>query len=103
MVIFDRTDFGPSNISLSFGKCWINPRDQVFQIDYWDHSIEYDVENNKFPPLQIQIDTWCSFGVLSLEGASSSLVGSMTDIELLGHSNPHVISAIRTKTRRGWL
>ena len=68
MIIFDRTDFGPSNISLPFGKCRIDPTDQVFQIDCWEHSIEYNVENNKIRPLQIQTSTWCSSGALSPDG-----------------------------------
>ena len=67
MIIFDHTDFVPSNISLSFGKCWINPNYQVFEIDYWSHSIKYNVENNSFLPLPSQTDTWCSSRVLSLD------------------------------------
>ena len=67
MIVFDNADFGRSNISFLFGKCRIDPRHQVFQIDYWSHSIKYNVENNSFLPLPSQTDTWCSSRVLSLD------------------------------------
>lgn len=67
MIVFDNADFGRSNISFLFGKCRIDPRHQVFQIDYWAHSIEYNMVNNKVLPLiQIQTDTWCSSRAFSL-------------------------------------
>ncbi|XP_010536366.1 PREDICTED: aldehyde oxidase GLOX-like [Tarenaya hassleriana] len=62
VVIFDRTDFGPSNISLPAGKCIDSPDDPVSKVDCTAHSVEYDVTSNRFRTLTVQSDTWCSSG-----------------------------------------
>ncbi|XP_023761306.1 aldehyde oxidase GLOX [Lactuca sativa] len=67
VVIFDRTDFGPSNLSLPFGEtCRIN--DEVVRPDCTAHSILYDVPSNTFRPLTVQTDIWCSSGSVDPSG-----------------------------------
>ncbi|CAH8391024.1 unnamed protein product [Eruca vesicaria subsp. sativa] len=68
VVMFDRTNFGPSNISLPNGKCRDNPQDAVSRIDCTAHSIEYNVASNKVRPLTVQSNTWCSSGSLRPDG-----------------------------------
>ncbi|KAJ0968658.1 hypothetical protein J5N97_025575 [Dioscorea zingiberensis] len=68
VIIFDRTDFGPSNISLPGGKCRHDDRDTVLKVDCTAHSVEYDVVGNTFRPLMILTDTWCSSGTVHPDG-----------------------------------
>ncbi|KVH95683.1 aldehyde oxidase GLOX-like [Cynara cardunculus var. scolymus] len=68
VVMFDRTDFGPSNISLPFNHCRYDPFDSVLQKDCTAHSILYDIRANTFRPLSIQTDTWCSSGAVLPNG-----------------------------------
>ncbi|KNA09736.1 hypothetical protein SOVF_150850 [Spinacia oleracea] len=62
VIIFDRTDFGPSNISLPNGQCRDNPHDLALKIDCTAHSVEYNSLSNTFHPLNVLTDTWCSSG-----------------------------------------
>ncbi|CAK9137068.1 unnamed protein product, partial [Ilex paraguariensis] len=68
VVIFDRTDFGRSNISLPGGRCRFDPSDTVLQTDCTAHSILYDIRTNTFRPLMVQTDTWCSSGAVLSNG-----------------------------------
>ena len=68
VVIFDRTDFGKSNLSLPDGNCRHDQNDQALKIDCTAHSIEYDVAANTFRPLTVLTDTWCSSGTVSPDG-----------------------------------
>ncbi|PNX96010.1 galactose oxidase [Trifolium pratense] len=68
VIIFDRTDFGLSNLSLSNGRCRNNPQEQVVKNDCTAHSLEYDVVSNTFRPLFIQTNVWCSSGSVSPNG-----------------------------------
>ncbi|WZZ80639.1 hypothetical protein YC2023_101211 [Brassica napus] len=68
VVMFDRTNFGPSNISLPNGNCRNNPQDAVSKIDCTAHSIEYDVASNTVRPLTVQFNTWCSSGSVRPDG-----------------------------------
>lgn len=68
VVIFDRTDFGPSNLSLPDGRCRHDPNDKVLQTDCTAHSILYDVRTNSFRALTVQTDTWCSSGAVLPNG-----------------------------------
>ncbi|KAH7523542.1 hypothetical protein FEM48_Zijuj06G0022800 [Ziziphus jujuba var. spinosa] len=68
VVIFDRTDFGPSNLSLPAGKCRNDPNDTVLTVDCTAHSAEYDVATNTFRPLTVQTDVWCSSGCVTPDG-----------------------------------
>ncbi|CAA0833089.1 glyoxal oxidase-related protein [Striga hermonthica] len=66
VVIFDRTDFGPSNLSLPAGKC--RPKDEALPIDCSAHSILYDVAANTYRPLAVETNVWCSSGAVNSNG-----------------------------------
>ncbi|KAL3835360.1 hypothetical protein ACJIZ3_010096 [Penstemon smallii] len=68
VVIFDRTDFGPSNLSLPGGRCRYDPNDDVLKTDCTAHSILYDIGTNNFRALTVQTDTWCSSGAVLRDG-----------------------------------
>uniref|UniRef100_A0ACD5ZFH5 Uncharacterized protein n=1 Tax=Avena sativa TaxID=4498 RepID=A0ACD5ZFH5_AVESA len=69
VIIFDRTNFGRSNLSLPDGRCRRNPRDLVLPaVDCTAHSAEYDVARNTFRPLSIFTDTICSSGAVAPDG-----------------------------------
>ncbi|KAF8683583.1 hypothetical protein HU200_044502 [Digitaria exilis] len=69
VIIFDRTDFGHSNLSLPGGHCRVNPRERALPSgDCTAHSAEYDVASNSFRPLTVFTDTWCSSGTVSPDG-----------------------------------
>ncbi|KAI4321634.1 hypothetical protein MLD38_034995 [Melastoma candidum] len=68
VVIFDRTDFGMSNLSLPEGKCRYDPAETALKVDCTAHSIEYDVASNTFRPLFVQTDVWCSSGAAMPDG-----------------------------------
>ncbi|KAI3460370.1 hypothetical protein Pfo_017033 [Paulownia fortunei] len=68
VVIFDRTDFGRSNISLPAGKCRNDPSDTTLTDDCTAHSVEYDVASNSVRPLMVLTDTWCSSGAVMPDG-----------------------------------
>ncbi|KAL5706293.1 (methyl)glyoxal oxidase [Ranunculus cassubicifolius] len=61
VVIYDRTDFGQSNISLVRGKACPNR-------DCTAHSVEYNVLANSVRPLTVQSDVWCSSGTVAPNG-----------------------------------
>ncbi|XP_076945753.1 aldehyde oxidase GLOX-like [Bidens hawaiensis] len=64
VVIFDRTDFGPSNLTLPFGEFC----DEFLRTDCTAHSILYDVPSNTFRPLYVQTNVWCSSGTVNPAG-----------------------------------
>ncbi|KAG5604191.1 hypothetical protein H5410_025683 [Solanum commersonii] len=66
VVIFDRTDFGSSNLSLPQGKCRYN--DEAIKVDCTAHSILYNVATNTYRPLMVQTDVWCSSGAVNSNG-----------------------------------
>ncbi|KAL1199236.1 Aldehyde oxidase GLOX [Cardamine amara subsp. amara] len=68
VVMFDRTSFGPSNITLPNGACLDNPVDPISKLDCTAHSIEYDVASNTIRPLTVQSNTWCSSGAVRPDG-----------------------------------
>ncbi|CAI8606546.1 unnamed protein product [Vicia faba] len=68
LIIFDRTDFGLSNLSLPNGKCRNDPTETTVKIDCTAHSVEYNVISNTFRPLFVQTDVWCSSGGVNPAG-----------------------------------
>ncbi|KAK4720418.1 hypothetical protein R3W88_010651 [Solanum pinnatisectum] len=66
VIIFDRTDFGASNLSLPQGKCRFD--DEVLDVDCSAHSVLYDILSNTYRPLMVQTDVWCSSGALNSDG-----------------------------------
>ncbi|KAK6131262.1 hypothetical protein DH2020_034997 [Rehmannia glutinosa] len=69
VVIFDLTDFGPSNISLPNNQCRNNPRDLTLKIDCTTHSVEYGVASNSIRPLNVFTNVWCSSGAAMADGS----------------------------------
>ncbi|KAK7824966.1 aldehyde oxidase GLOX [Quercus suber] len=65
VVIFDRMDMGPSNLSLPNNACIQKPGQPP---DCTAHSVVYDVASNTVRPLLVQTDTWCSSGSLIPNG-----------------------------------
>ncbi|GJT59032.1 putative galactose oxidase [Tanacetum coccineum] len=63
VVMFDRTDFGISNISLPNGQCRPN------STDCSAHSVEYDVGSNTIRPLMVLTNVLCSSGSLMPDGS----------------------------------
>ncbi|KAF8388075.1 hypothetical protein HHK36_026741 [Tetracentron sinense] len=68
VVMFDRTDFGRSNLSLPSGHCRHDPFDTALQTDCTAHSLIYDIGSNTIRPLMVQTDTWCSSGAVLPDG-----------------------------------
>ncbi|KAF8683580.1 hypothetical protein HU200_044499 [Digitaria exilis] len=69
VIIFDRTDFGRSNLSLPNGRCRVNPLDKVLPNgDCTAYSVEYHVASNSFRSLSVFTDTWCSSGNVAPDG-----------------------------------
>ncbi|CAK7346264.1 unnamed protein product [Dovyalis caffra] len=68
VVIYDRTDFGLSNISLPDGKCRNDSSELVVKHDCTAHSVEYDVLAKKIRPLMVQTNVWCSSGAVFPDG-----------------------------------
>ncbi|KAL5713350.1 (methyl)glyoxal oxidase [Ranunculus cassubicifolius] len=61
VVIYDRSDFGQSKISLPAGSvCPFN--------DCAAHSVEYDISSNSVRPLLVKTDVWCSSGTVAPDG-----------------------------------
>ncbi|XP_043718831.1 aldehyde oxidase GLOX-like isoform X3 [Telopea speciosissima] len=68
VVIYDRTDFGSSNLALPTGKCRNDPHDLLLKHDCTAHSAEYDVFSNSIRPLMVRTNIWCSSGAVSPDG-----------------------------------
>ncbi|GER57054.1 glyoxal oxidase-related protein [Striga asiatica] len=79
VVIFDRTDFGLSNISLGNGRCRNDPRDKVVPLDCTAHSVEYNPSSLQnapsVRPLMVLTDVWCSSGAVSPDGTLAQAGG----------------------------
>ncbi|XP_008218222.1 PREDICTED: WSC domain-containing protein ARB_07867 [Prunus mume] len=68
VIMFDRTDYGRSNISLPRRQCRHDPNDTLLKVDCTAHSILYDIGTNTLRPLTVQTDTWCSSGAVFPDG-----------------------------------
>lgn len=68
VIIFDRTDYGPSQLRLPNGRCRTDPNDLALKVDCYAHSFEYDVATNNVRPLEVLTDTWCSSGAFVANG-----------------------------------
>ncbi|KAL1533336.1 (methyl)glyoxal oxidase [Salvia divinorum] len=76
VVMFDRTAFGNSNISLPKGKCVHDPDDPVSRLDCTAHSVEYDVRTNSVRPLTVLTNIWCSSGAVFPDGTLAQTGGN---------------------------
>ncbi|TQD82702.1 hypothetical protein C1H46_031737 [Malus baccata] len=65
VIMFDQTEAGPSGYRLrrrqNGNRCTDN-RDDVADSSCYAHSVEYDISSNRFRPLRLYTDTWCSSG-----------------------------------------
>lgn len=69
MVLFlDRTDIGPSQLSLAGGLCRDDVRDMRSTHDCTSHSLMFNPGDNSVRPLLVQTDTWCSSGQFLANG-----------------------------------
>ncbi|CAL9121884.1 unnamed protein product [Musa textilis] len=69
VVIFDRTDFGRSNISLPGGRCRFDSYDLALTTDCTAHSVLLVLPSAAVRPLSLLTDTWCSSGALLPNGS----------------------------------
>ncbi|WOG91963.1 hypothetical protein DCAR_0311219 [Daucus carota subsp. sativus] len=70
VIMFDRTDFGHSNLSLPNHKCRTYPSNKgTLIVDCTAHSVEYDVHTNTIRPLMVLTDFWCSSGAVMPDGS----------------------------------
>ncbi|CAL9056182.1 unnamed protein product [Musa banksii] len=69
VVIFDRTDFGRSNISLPGGRCRFDSYDLALTTDCTAHSVLLLLPSAAVRPLSLLTDTWCSSGALLPNGS----------------------------------
>lgn len=60
VTIFDRTEFGPTNLTFPNGDCPTT--------DCTAHSAEYSVLDNSYRPLTVLTNTWCSSGGVFPDG-----------------------------------
>ena len=68
VIIFDRTDFGTSQINLPNGTCRDEPTETVVPHDCSAHSVQYDSITNAIRPLKVQTDPFCSSGAFFSNG-----------------------------------
>lgn len=68
VILYDRTNFGRSQIALPNGTCRNNPKELVLKHDCTAHSVEYDSLTNAIRPLFIYSDTLCSSGAFLPDG-----------------------------------
>uniref|UniRef100_A0A0D6R2K5 Galactose oxidase-like Early set domain-containing protein n=1 Tax=Araucaria cunninghamii TaxID=56994 RepID=A0A0D6R2K5_ARACU len=69
VLIYDRMDTGPSNITLPDAGCQnVTASDEWQHPECWSHSVEYDIASNNVRPLHLQSNTWCSSGAFLSNG-----------------------------------
>ncbi|XP_042978456.1 aldehyde oxidase GLOX [Carya illinoinensis] len=66
VIIFDRMDTGPSNLSLPIGESCVLKRKKP--ADCTAHSLLYDLISGTVRPLLVKTDTWCSSGAVFPDG-----------------------------------
>lgn len=82
VIVFDRTNFGPSNITKK--NC---PTFQDSSSCY-AHSVEFDPSKRTVRPLTILTDTWCSSGALSYDGVLIQSGGYERGEHVVRYFNP---------------
>ncbi|XP_071727529.1 aldehyde oxidase GLOX1-like [Rutidosis leptorrhynchoides] len=81
IITFDRTDFGPSNITFPAKKCPSN-------LDCYAHSVEFYPAKRRVRPLTILSDTWCSSGSLLPNGVLIQSGGNNAGERVVRTFNP---------------
>ncbi|TKY75191.1 Galactose oxidase [Spatholobus suberectus] len=93
VVMFDRTDFGFSNLTFPNGKCRNNSCELVVPTDCTAHSLEYDVQANTVRALFVQTDVWCSSGSVSADGTLVQTGGAITTENVRSEPSPRAAHA----------
>ncbi|KAG0590548.1 hypothetical protein M758_1G097700 [Ceratodon purpureus] len=75
VIMFDRTDYGPSQIKLPGGYCRNDNKDLALKVDCWAHSIDFDLASSTIRPLTVLTDTWCSSGAFQADGSLTQTGG----------------------------
>ncbi|KAI5062416.1 hypothetical protein GOP47_0022955 [Adiantum capillus-veneris] len=88
VIMFDRTDYGPSQLRLPNGNCRNDPNDLALKVDCWAHSIEYNIAENTVRPMEVQTDTWCSSGGMLSDGTLVSTGGYNDGARAVRHFTP---------------
>ncbi|KAK9060266.1 hypothetical protein SSX86_020970 [Deinandra increscens subsp. villosa] len=82
VIMYDRIDYGCSNISLPDGKRCNDSREQALKRDCTSQYVEYNVATNVILPLTVLTDVWCSSDPLVFDG-SLAQTGGYNDGELV--------------------
>ncbi|MCO5554434.1 hypothetical protein L7F22_007964 [Adiantum nelumboides] len=88
VIMFDRTDYGRSQLLLANGKCRNDPNDLALKVDCYAHSIEYSIADNKVRPMEVLTDTWCSSGGTLADGTLVSTGGYNDGATAVRHFSP---------------
>eukprot|EP00250_Pteridium_aquilinum_P016804 c23299_g1_i1 orf=344-2011(+) len=88
VIMFDRTDYGPSQLKLPNGRCRNDSHDLALKIDCYAHSIEYNIASNSIRALEILTDCWCSSGAFLADGTLVSTGGFNDGVEAVRHFVP---------------
>ncbi|KAG0607657.1 hypothetical protein M758_8G046100 [Ceratodon purpureus] len=75
VVMYDRTDYGASQLTFPDGYCRMNPRDIRLKKDCTAHSNVLDLATTKITPLKIFSNPWCSSGAVLADGTLLSTGG----------------------------
>ncbi|XP_002975736.2 aldehyde oxidase GLOX [Selaginella moellendorffii] len=87
VLIFDRTDYGPSAIRLPHGRCRNDSSDLALKIDCWAHSVELQIPTRNIRPLEVLTDTWCSSGAFRADGTFTQTGGWNDGARVVRHYN----------------
>ncbi|MQL70983.1 hypothetical protein Taro_003301 [Colocasia esculenta] len=68
VILFDATNFGPSNISLANGECIPDASKKNKTMDCYAHAVEFDTDTGNIKPLKVWTNPWCASGALSADG-----------------------------------
>ncbi|PRQ40862.1 putative galactose oxidase [Rosa chinensis] len=90
VILFDRTDMGPSNATYPPGA--VQCRNYTVRnrtvTDCTPHSLLYDVASDTFLPLVVKSDTWCSSGAVDPNGTLVQTGGYGTGIQAIRTFTP---------------
>ncbi|XP_050374056.1 aldehyde oxidase GLOX-like [Argentina anserina] len=92
VILFDRTDMGPSNATYSNGAAVDQCRNYTVHnrtvTDCTPHSLLYDVASETFRALVVNSDTWCSSGAVDPNGVLVQTGGYGTGIQAIRNFTP---------------
>ncbi|KAG6487296.1 hypothetical protein ZIOFF_055882 [Zingiber officinale] len=67
-ILFDATNYVPTQMPLPAGNCRPIPNNSAAPEDCWAHAVEYDFVNDLLRPLKVLTNTWCSSGGFAADG-----------------------------------